>query len=274
MKTPLRPHPPLWRTVAPARGATSWRGQTLMVQRRFDPRSLTGSDGVPFKAIAIFCQFRSALPHGERRDSDRAAGVVVKFRSALPHGERPPSGSTRRASAMFRSALPHGERPAGGVDQPAAWPVSIRAPARGATSCFRMRSRARSFDPRSRTGSDPGAAPGLCAGARFRSALPHGERRPPFASHRPSAFAPKFRSALPHGERRGARTAASTIVDPERFRSALPHGERLGLHQAARAHRLACFDPRSRTGSDNCRVRDVPARPMGCFDPRSRTGSD
>ena len=124
-------------------------------QARFDPRSRAGSDSMPSRVARSGEKFRSALPRGERRLV--AATVVVRllFRSALPRGERPVNRGTRTGSRLFRSALPRGERPtrssspcgnasfdprsrAGSDGQRSEArervAVSIRAPARGATT--------------------------------------------------------------------------------------------------------------------------------------------
>jgi len=123
----------------------------------------------------------------------------------------------------------------------------------------------------------------------------------------------KFQSTLPHGERR--RSIVGSCLDL-RFQSTLPHGERhaqshgcqgnsrVSIHAPARgatttrwtsAPDTTCFNPRSRTGSDDLgQFRVVhgykfqSTLPHGerpgvggsktsevcSFNPRSRTGSD
>ena len=77
-----------------------------------------------------------------------------------------------------------------------------------------------------------------------------------------------FQSTLPHGER-----PVQELRRPEgcqQFQSTLPHGERhqeLSLYQPT-----ACFNPRSRTGSDEYFFLAILIN--NCFNPRSRTGSD
>ena len=80
-------------------------------QGRFDPRSRAGSDFLGSTTICPWTLFRSTLPRGERRD----------WRTRIP-GRR-----------WFRSTLPRGERLKSGKPAPTATPVSIHAPARGAT---------------------------------------------------------------------------------------------------------------------------------------------
>ncbi len=141
---------------APARGATSRIRAITSTSARFDPRSRTGSDKGLYSGLSGGVSFRSALPHGERPSSNKDIQYALTFRSALPHGERP---------APMTIRLPDRR-------------VSIRAPARGATTSAAHRSPWRSsFDPRSRTGSDKIAPSPPGAWPWFRSALPHGERR-------------------------------------------------------------------------------------------------
>ena len=98
-----------------------------------------------------------------------------------------------------------------------------------------------------------------------------------------------FQSALPHGERRGE---SGTAVCHLRFQSALPHGERPPTVTSPLV--FACFNPRSRMGSDVFADRynlhnivSIRAPAWGAttddgsvqngfvgFNPRSRMGSD
>ncbi len=140
---------------APARGATGCTRLRPWKITCFDPRSRTGSDHKRTASIPLALEFRSALPHGERRRFWISRPSTMEFRSALPHGERRSHAGTADGDQTFRSALPHGERRGAGIRLAADGDVSIRAPARGAT-CRQRRGRAphRRFDPRSRTGSD------------------------------------------------------------------------------------------------------------------------
>ena len=165
------------------------------------------------------------------------------FRSTLPHGERPVPSSLAPASCGFDP------RSRTGSDGRACGPhegarVSIHAPARGATTSAAAQGspvdRFRSTLPH---GERRTISPTISIPIRFRSTLPHGER-PPMAHALP--FASRFRSTLPHGERPAAR-AESPIGYV--FRSTLPHGER-HRHPSPATCADPCFDPRSRTGSD------------------------
>ena len=182
---------------APARGATAFCQNTTFLEKYFNPRSRTGSDGIWNGIKGAFKPFQSTLPHGERLIKGMNWLIRGLFQSTLPHGERLLSYSEGIDIYIFQSTLPHGERQRnsshhlrGGNFNPrsrtgsdfvhqalvAAAPISIHAPARGATSLSgsasvselfqstlphgerrRIRSHyqiCRNFNPRSRTGSD------------------------------------------------------------------------------------------------------------------------
>ena len=63
----------------------------------------------------------------------RAVPLFVAFQSTLPRGERPISDATRASSFQFQSTLPRGERPHRPDTYYYRIPISIHAPARGAT---------------------------------------------------------------------------------------------------------------------------------------------
>ncbi len=188
-------------------------------------------------------------------------------------------------------------------------PVSIHAPARGATQAGDRQTRSRMrFNPRSRTGSDGQEQEADQPDQGFQSTLPHGERHRSRADqgrdimvsiHAPargatkrsddhlasltvSIHAPARGATLSRGERAGEQGFQSTLPHGERrapcrsgsrglaFQSTLPHGER---QHCLRPTLAPCrFNPRSRTGSD--RALSASRYPILCFNPRSRTGSD
>ena len=125
--------------------------------------------------------FQSTLPRGERL---LAFGTFFQedfmFQSTLPRGERPLAALLAASSEVFQSTLPRGERrrhsPAVAFDQP----VSIHAPAWGATRTAATNSFSRAcFNPRSRVGSDFDEATELSRQCKFQSTLPRGERLQP-----------------------------------------------------------------------------------------------
>ena len=157
----------------------------------------------------ICAMFRSALPRGER-PCTRSFVIVCPgcFDPRSRAGSDPRPAARVTLGLAFRSALPRGERPEEANAFAALMAVSIRAPARGATKGWDTAMRhVRRFDPRSRAGSDTQllvdfvqantvsirapargatlrAVPTVRDGARFRSALPRGERREPVQRRR------------------------------------------------------------------------------------------
>ena len=166
--------------------------------------------------------FLSAPPHGGR------PGVAVfgqrrhLFLSAPPHGGRL-AGKVRVALILpFLSAPPHGGRRAYICHQKPARGVSIRAPARGATSIL----------PRFSS-----SAPW------FLSAPPHGGR----LDHRSSSDAyPLFLSAPPHGGRR-FRVQQISVQPCVSIRAPARGATRAAPRVR---HRPQGFYPRPRTGGD------------------------
>ena len=98
----------------------------------------------------------------------------------------------------------------------------------------------------------------------FQSALPRGER---LGMPQPDAGPRRVSIRAPARER---PSSPASRVAVRMFQSALPRGER--RHGRPQKLFIACFDPRSRTGSD---LADrLPRHCEEGFDPRSRTGSD
>ena len=128
--------------------------------------------------------------------------------------------------------------------RPGLEPVSIHAPARGATIDGRAAELAgSSFNPRSRAGSDRMLTRVARSRCMFQSTLPRGERR-----HRGVATArmQTFQSTLPRGERR----SKSIMCSADRwFQSTLPRGERPRVVRDSSCSHCG-FNPRSRAGSD------------------------
>ena len=166
----------------------------------FNPRSRTGSDAKYFKPNEDYYPLQSTLPHGERHAASQVNRSSLVLQSTLPHGER-----LLRLLGLFldlalQSTLPHGERP----------------PAHQAT-----RQRGHCFNPRSRTGSDPGQA-----------------RRGPQAC----CFNPRSRTGSDF-----TRASLESIYD-----YASIHAPARGATERTEQRRCLTtrFNPRSRTGSD------------------------
>ena len=144
---------------------------------RFNPRSRAGSDAAAAAGRGELGLFQSTLPRGERPSTMAMAPAYSMFQSTLPRGER--RSRSQRIGVVGGVSI---HAPARGATNPMRWSpaihrVSIHAPARGATALHhgddrlrhvsihapargatcRVRSRSpsdRSFNPRSRAGSD------------------------------------------------------------------------------------------------------------------------
>ena len=144
---------------------------------------------------------------------------------------------------QFQSTLPHGERQSIHRRQRRYIPVSIHAPARGATSEFGLRGVDYGVSihapARGATFPYPGLiiSPHVSIHAPARGATTERDRE-----YRGDSM---FQSTLPHGERHWRNRIWS---DGKRFQSTLPHGERLDASSAVSS--TDGFNPRSRTGSD------------------------
>ena len=205
-------------------------------------------------------------PRGERRSGQLAVEPIKVFRSAPPRGERrrPARQAQRRSGRFdprpragsdipamvahgitnqFRSAPPRGERHPGDGRARHHQPVSIRAPARGAT---RWRVTFKAFD-----------AVSIRAPARGATMA---KRAWPTV---PSSFDPRPRAGSDfHRLSRNQRCNVS-IRAPAR-------GATRCAFTATMCSR--CFDPRPRAGSDS-KASAKPTR-LSSFDPRPRAGSD
>ena len=143
----------------------------------FNPRSREGSDLRLFYKKLLGNLFQSTLPRGERQKRISIRREITQFQSTLPRGERQQRDVRKKILKSFQSTLPRGERRSGIslVDRPC--PISIHAPARGATEH-------RKFVRRQE--------------ALFQSTLPRGERLPLAFEYK---ILPEFQSTLPRGER-------------------------------------------------------------------------
>ena len=96
---------------APARGATVLGARRADREVGFNPRAREGRDSA---WIDEFCS-------------------VIEFQSTRPRGARPDAERARDRAYTFQSTRPRGARPSPSCLLSAAFPVSIHAPARGAT---------------------------------------------------------------------------------------------------------------------------------------------
>ena len=131
---PLDLLPPVVSIRAPAQGATASKSLRSMSEPMFRSALPRRERQPPSCSIRPICSFRSALPRRERRCSHRLpVGLSERFDPRSRAGSDRASPPVRSSTWLFRSALPRRERPGGGRRGCGSRPVSIRAPAQGAT---------------------------------------------------------------------------------------------------------------------------------------------
>ena len=162
---------------APAKGATLLSVPCNNSFSNFNPRSREGSDRTDLDWWRLRVHFNPRSREGSDIKNCGLFHFSVKFQSALPRRERQYGIRAVRPLAKFQSALPRRERRAEYVHTGYRGAISIRAPAKGATSAenggkhfIRISIRAPAkgatfawlnfscsspnFNPRSREGSD------------------------------------------------------------------------------------------------------------------------
>ena len=136
------------------RGARRRRTRPFERWRCFNPRARAGRDGVLrvlmlVVHVSIHAPARGATEPGERyhpvptvsihapargaTQVHNAISVYFKFQSTRPRGARPASEAGLDRILKFQSTRPRGARPVGDRSERHLHPVSIHAPARGAT---------------------------------------------------------------------------------------------------------------------------------------------
>ena len=139
---------------APARGATDAPSCVVSVCPSFNPRAREGRDGADLAAEAAIdvsihapargatsmspvarptdCVFQSTRPRGARHRNSLRLFSSMTFQSTRPRGARPPMPPPRRGHRSFNPRAREG-RDNKYSECHAMTPVSIHAPARGAT---------------------------------------------------------------------------------------------------------------------------------------------
>ena len=116
------------------RGARPFAALCCFLHNRFNPRAREGRDAVDVAASTAASWFQSTRPRGARpRCTTSSARGATCFNPRAREGRDWMTGPTVSARPWFQSTRPRGARREGhvGVDHPL--PVSIHAPARGAT---------------------------------------------------------------------------------------------------------------------------------------------
>ena len=109
-------------------------------------------------------EFQSTPPHGRRRERLERDPAERKFQSTPPHGRRLDASQYMAMPLVFQSTPPHGRRRHTSFGWVPTNKVSIHASAREATaSPISVGLILASFNPRLRTGGDPGGHPDILA---------------------------------------------------------------------------------------------------------------
>ena len=158
---------------APAWGATeNCPRQGDSARRSFNPRARMGRDSPTAEPNTPDCRFQSTRPHGARLIESNHIAELIQFQSTRPHGARPGRRTAIRNRHGFNPRARMG-RDSGISGGAAAPPVSIHAPAWGATPTF--------FATKTRI-------------LAFQSTRPHGARQQDDAVRRGvSSFNPRAR---------------------------------------------------------------------------------
>ena len=166
------------------------------------------------------CIFQSTLPRRERLQQGCGTLRTWGFQSTLPRRERPAIVLFVISFNGFQSTLPRRERPGYKGSAIAGDPISIHAPAKGATKSVTAYNRY----------------------VKFQSTLPRRERHM-YCATWVSTWS--FQSTLPRRERHRGDAVFTTT---QTFQSTLPRRERLLVFTQFLYH--LDFNPRSREGSD------------------------
>ena len=144
-----------------------------------------------------------------------------EFQSTLPRGERHAEFVFLYPGSMFQSTLPRGERRPQSGERQRSFRFQSTLPRGERQNCWRSTARK----------------------IWFQSTLPRGERR---KAASPPAFLAEFQSTLPRGERQ-----QRDDKQPDRNRVSI-HAPAWGATYRTSRSSLAaaCFNPRSRVGSD------------------------
>ena len=209
----------------------------------FNPRSREGSDCTKLLSSKIWLNFNPRSREGSDPVRVGEATWRQRFQSTLPRRERHNHCMTFCACHKFQSTLPRRERPLPEDHFPDDAPISIHAPAKGATQKPYSHNHM-NFNPRSREGSDPIIPFKKLDSTEFQSTLPRRERQLFVAV---KVWYPIFQSTLPRRER--LEYFDSPTVIPK-----------ISIHAPAKGATNpspSCvastnnFNPRSREGSDH-----------------------
>ena len=187
----------------------------------FNPRARTGRDMLYALAICLVDSFNPRARTGRDAKFYILSTIPTCFNPRARTGRDKIFWAGLYLKTVFQSTRPHGARLFCAMCGIIPTPVSIHAPARGATGqdCWTDQSDD-SFNPRARTGRDYAARSRAAPHNAFQSTRPHGARLSDFLK----GFNLKlFQSTRPHGARHAARSRAAPH---NAFQSTRPHGAR------------------------------------------------
>ena len=142
---------------APARGATGPSFRRWCCGRSFNPRSRAGSDLYP----KILIKRPNASIHAPARGATLAPGGrrnQLLLQSTLPRGERQKFYNPVIEHLQLQSTLPRGERRRPSIRRPSRWRLQSTLPRGERPAPAGEALHSARFNPRSRAGSDTGAA--------------------------------------------------------------------------------------------------------------------
>ena len=148
-----------------------------MLGRNFNPRSREGSD----RSFSRYCFYLEISIHAPARGATQPPSIASCVKTYFNPRSREGSDKGITLELIncleFQSTLPRGERHSPCRHKMDNLPISIHAPARGATlTDWNTQTLTLNFNPRSREGSDGEVAQIYQSRQRFQSTLPRGER--------------------------------------------------------------------------------------------------
>ena len=185
---------------APARGATHAARQAGRPETLFQSTPPRGGRRVGAVVVDRGGEFQSTPPRGGRLDVTAERVIALVFQSTPPRGGRQVRSPQLILILAFQSTPPRGGRPVSLRRGAGMKPVSIHAPARGATlGDYRGMAKCYSFNPRPRAGGDRAFAGDVCLADCFN---PRPRAGGDLSADKWIESAQKFQSTPPRGGRR------------------------------------------------------------------------
>ena len=252
-----RPRGARRRQTRPHAARTMFQSTRPRGARRIDARLRRALSGVSIHAPAwgatrltgVWARgcygFQSTRPRGARHGNGRVDRARMPgFNPRARVGRDRELRRTPIADLLFQSTRPRGARRQAHGLLPGDRPVSIHAPAWGATGPGHPKSGAqRCFNPRARVGRDLAPPPWPTSKSQFQSTRPRGARRNAIEAYKGFLFVSIHAPAWGATGRRTERTRSSSGFNPR---------ARVGRDRPWRPRLQRCrsFNPRARVGRD------------------------